>query len=468
MKRILIISFLLLVYVIIIQAQNTLVVTSIDSLLSNSYPENEPGVSVLISKENKVLLKKAYGLANIELGREMQTNNVFKISSVTKPITALGIFILANQKKISLTCPIIDYIPELNKEYSTVQIKHLLSHTSGIPSYTCTDEYEELFTKYYYHYVNEEISGDSIFNIINKHGLEFEPGEQFAYCNSGYFILEKIIEKVSGQKFENFMKENVFEPLEMENTRFFSPTQIIPNRVTGYTYLENEIVNNPHTFLSGILTKGPGGILSTTEDLYSFYLGITETEYFKKISYDKYIAPFFLNDSTESVYSYGFFTRKLKGHRMISHNGDGSGFSSSLVILPDENIFIAILSNNDMYSRGSSRYHENIAKRIAARLVNDPYPEYKRIKLPEKDLAKYEGTYKSEDGVLRKISLAEGALFHQRNNGRKIQIYPFSKSSFYFDGYLIQINFNTDDYGKIKSLTVYYDDGRIISATKMN
>ena len=410
MQRILITGTYLIVYALIalVLAKNTSIITNIDSLLHNSYPENEPGASVLIVQNNKVLLKKAYGLANLESNSKMQVNNVFKISSVTKPITALGVFVLADQGKISLSDPITDYIPQLNKRYYTVQVKHLLSHTSGMPNYTYTNEYEKLYVKYYYHFVNEELSCDSIFSIINKYDPEFEPGERFAYCNSGYFILEKIIENVSGRKFEDFIGENVFKPLNMRSSSFFRLTEIISDRVAGYTYYDGELVNSPHTFLSGILTKGQGGILSTTEDLYSFYLGITQNSYFRRISYDKYITPYTLNDSSESVYSYGFFTGSLKGHKTINHNGDDSGFSSSLVILPDENIFIAILSNNDMYTRGASRYHENIAERIAAILVSKPFPVFKETFLSQNEMKSFVGTYQSEDRAIREVMIYRG------------------------------------------------------------
>lgn len=409
MKGILITGYVIIYALIaLILAKNTSIITNIDSLLVNSYSENEPGVSVMIVQNNKVLLKKAYGLANLESNSKMQVNNVFKISSVTKPITALGIFVLADQGKISLSAPITDYVPQLNKRYYAVQVKHLLSHTSGMPSYAYTDEYEELYIKHCYHFMNEEISGDSIFSIINKYDLEFEPGERFAYCNSGDFILEKIIENVSGKKFEDFMRENVLKPLNMKSSRFFNPMEIIPDRVTGYTCYDGEIVNDPPTFLSGILTKGQGEILSTTEDLYSFYLGITQNDYFRKISFDRYITPYTLNDSSESVYSYGFFTGNLKGHEIINHNGDGSGFSSSLVILPDENIFIAILSNNDMYSRGASQYHENIAKKIAAILIDKPFPVFKEIDLNQNEMKSFVGTYQSEDRAIREVMIYRG------------------------------------------------------------
>lgn len=443
-------------------------ILQIDSLVKSYYKSYEPGVVVLIAKNGEIVLRKAYGMANMELNIPLLPTHVFKIASITKPFTALAIFDLVENKRLDLNDSITKYLPQLDRKFGSVSIKHLLSHTSGIISYDKTEDFENLYSKYYFNFINEGISGDSIFKIINKYDLQNIPGESFSYCNSGYFFLEKIIEIVSGMPFEKYMEDKIFEPIEMGSTEFYGVTKLIKNRVAGYTDFDSTIVNNPHTCLEGIITKGPAGMVSCVDDLFLWYKAIMHNGYFKQISFKYYTPPFILNDLSESVYSMGFFSRKLKGNKTLNHNGDASGFSSSMLILPDDSIFIVFLGNNDLYSKGSSRYHENIAKRIAAILVNDPFPNYKSIILTDENLKKLQGVYVTEDNVERRVFLEESKIYIQRNNGRKVQIYPYATNKFYFEGNLNDLSFNEDEYGKISSLTMNFDDGRKITAIKIS
>jgi CubicO group peptidase (beta-lactamase class C family) len=440
----------------------------IDSLLNFQYKSNEPGVAILVTQGDEIVLNKSYGMANLEMNIKMLPTHVFKIASITKPFTAFVIFDLIANGNLELTDPVTKYIPQLNRKYESVQIRHLLSHTSGIINYGETDEFETLYSKYYFDFVNEEISGDSVISILNKYDLKNSAGDNFSYCNSGYFLLERIVENITGEKFTDFTQRLLFEPIKMDNTGFYSVTDIVKNRISGYTFSENRIINNPHVFLDGILTKGDGGMVSCTYDLFLWYQAIFKDEYFRNISYRYYTHPFILNDSTESYYSMGFFTRKLKGRKMLNHNGDASGFASSMIILPDDDIFIIILGNNDLYSFGSSRYHENVAKRIAAILLDDPFPNYKDIILDDEELSKFQGAYKSDDNVIRKILLKDGKLYTQRNNGRKIRIHPYAANKFYYNGYLINLTFFENELGEIASFSINYDDGRKIIANKIS
>lgn len=449
-------------------AQNELNLPDIDSLLKSRYKQDEPGVSVLIARNNEILLRKSYGMASIELNVPMSPVHVFKIASITKPFTALAIFDLIANNKLNLNDSIIKYLPQLDPKYSYVQVRHLLSHTSGIIDFSRTNEFITLYSKYYFNFVNEEISGDSIFSIINKYDLLFNPGEQFDYCNSGYFFLERIIENISGLTFELYLKTKFFDPIKMNNTGIYGVTRIIKNRVPGYTDIDSEVVNNPHVYLEGILTKGNGGMVSCVDDLFLWYKAIMYDEYYYSISSEFFNNPYVLNDSSESVYSMGFFTKKLKNRKMLNHNGDASGFSSSLLILPDDDLFVVILGNSDLFSQGSSKYHEITAKRIAANLLNDPFPDYKTITLSDESMKKFEGVYVTENEVERRVLFENGNLYTQRKNGRKVRIYPYATNKFYYEGYLIDISFNMNESGSIISLTMNYDDGRTIIAHKIS
>jgi len=449
-------------------SQNEKILSEIDSLLNSRYKQDEPGIAVLVAKNGEIVFRKSFGMANMELNIPILPTHVFKIASITKPFTALAIFDLVAHDKLKLNDSITKYLPQLNSRYSSVQVKHLLSHTSGIINYGKTNDFNILLSKSYFNFANEDISGDSIITILNKYELQNIPGERFSYCNSGYFLLERIVEKISGMAFDEYLKEKIFDPIKMDNSGFYSVTKLIKNRVPGYTDYHNKIVNNPHVFLDGIITRGDAGMLSCVDDLFLWYQAIMNNEYYKQISSKYYNQPFELNDSSESVYSMGFFTIKLKGRKMLNHNGDGNGFCSSLIILPEDDIFIVILGNNDLYSFGSSKYHEITAKRIAAFFLNNPFPDYEPITLSEETLKKLQGVYVTEDKVERRVVFEGDKLFIQRNNGRKVQIHPYAINKFYYDGYLIDLSFNENEFGEIISLTMNFDDGRNIIANKIS
>ncbi len=181
-----------------------------------------PGVSVAIVKNGKLLQAKGYGLANVELSVPATEKTVYQLASVTKQFTATAIMMLVEQGKLGLGDKISKHLPDLPAAWKEVTIRHLLNHTSGIKSYTSVKDFFKTARKDYTH--------REILDLVAKDPLEFAPGEKWRYCNTGYFLLGMIIEKVSGKTYGEFLDERIFKPLGMTQTRVNDLHAIIPNR----------------------------------------------------------------------------------------------------------------------------------------------------------------------------------------------------------------------------------------------
>lgn len=457
------IIWILLVLIQSLTAQNS----AIEKILENRYPAGQPGVSVLISRGGRTVLEKSYGMADVELKVKSSAEDIYKIASITKPFTALAIFLLENRKLLSIDDPVVKYITGLPDSYSDVRIKHLLSHTSGIPDYDDTEIFSGLFIKRFFDLVSGELSSDSLLARLRAFSPQFVPGKKFSYSNSGYFLLERIIEKVSGIDYGEFLKKNIFEPLNMTRTRLYSNIDIIPGRVPGYTDVDGTTVRNPFGDLSGIMPRGAGSIMSCVDDLYRFAQSISQGGYFYKIAKSRFYEPFVLNDGNKSVYSLGMFSRNFLGRKLLNHNGDSPGFASTLVIVPGEEIIIIILGNSDLYSLGSSRYHEITARRIAALFLNAPFPSFKKFVLAENFMKQYAGKYISKDNLTREISCENNRLYIKRGPGRKREIIPFAENKFFYKNYLIYLEFVPGENESDFKMIMHYDDGRKTVSEKL-
>ncbi len=229
----------------------------LDALYNESYPADEPGVTVLLAKGGEVIYRKAFGMANLELDVPMHPEMVFEIGSITKQFTAISILMLMEEGKLSLDDEITDYIEDYPCHGHSITIHHLLTHTSGIRSYTSTPEIWEK--------ARLDFKPSEIIDMFKNEPMDFAPGERFLYNNSGYFLLGYIIEKVSGMEYAEFIEKRIFEFLGMESSFYGSQSIIIPNRAYGYQKKEGIFHNTD--YLSLTTPYAAGAIMSTVDDL---------------------------------------------------------------------------------------------------------------------------------------------------------------------------------------------------------
>jgi CubicO group peptidase (beta-lactamase class C family) len=409
-----------------------------DKLMSEVFKEDGPGAVALIIKDDKTLYRKAFGKANLELDVEMKPENVFRIGSITKQFTASAILKLRDEGKLNLDDDVTKYVKDYPTHGHEITIKHLLTHTSGIKSYTGMDEWTAEIRK-------KDFTPEELIEFFKYQPMEFKPGDKYRYNNSAYFILGYIIEVVSGMTYEEFVTTNFFEPLVMSSSYYGSTSRIIKNRANGYNKIEDTYVNAD--FLSMTQPYAAGSLLSTVDDLYKWYSAIILDKVISRASKEEAHSTYVLNNGERTGYGYGWAIGNIQGSPRISHGGGINGFLTSSIYLPEENLFVAVFSNCNCNPPGG------IATKMAAIALGKPF-KWEKITLAEDVLKSYEAVYESKNDEQRIITFKEGKLFSIRTGGSKYEIYPFKKDKFFFDGGgTTTLHFNRGSKGEIVSAT---------------
>jgi len=338
----------------------------IDELLSLYQKYDQFNGSALVADNGKVIYKKGLGLANMEWNIPNAPDTKFRLGSITKQFTATLILQLVEQGKIKLDGKLIDYLPEYRKDTGAkVTIHNLLSHTSGIPSYTSLPGF----------FQNVSRNPFTVDDFIKKYAsgdLEFEPGTKFVYDNSGYFLLGAIIEKVTGKPYEQVLKENIFDPLGMKNTGYDHWDTIISKRATGYS----RSARGFHTaaYLDMSIPYAAGSLYSTVEDLYLWDQALYGDKVLSAKSKELMFKPNLNN------YGYGFVITKATlappaklQVPVIQHNGGINGFNTVIVRMTNDKRLIVLLDNAE-----DGQYLDRISLGIMNILYDQPVDSPKR------------------------------------------------------------------------------------------
>ena len=371
------------------------VTARVDKLFAQWNKSDSPGCALGIVKDGRLIYKRGYGMANLEHNIPISPQSVFNIQSISKQFTAMSILLLAKHGKISLDDEVQKYLPELPRYQSPITIRHLIHHTSGIRNFT---ELHELAGM---RHEDVHMTDDDFLGLIGRQKeLNFKPGEEYVYSNSGYFLLGLIVKRASGKSLREFAEENIFKPLGMNNTHFHDDRNlVVKNRANAYLPRSNggfavAIIDNNESV-------GPAGLLTSVEDLFlwdhNFYknkLGggsdlITEQ-----------LSPGKLNTGENTDYAFGLGVGEYKGLKTISHGGSGGGFTSVMIRFPEHNFSVICLCNAgykvdpyglanqvadiflaDQLKQGAGGVDETVA---AAPPI---------ISIPEKELASLTGLY---------------------------------------------------------------------------
>lgn len=311
----------------------------IDSLLLAKYPPDAPGADFLISRKGNIIYNKAFGLANVELNVPMKTDNVFEIGSMTKQFTAISILMLMEKGKLSLDDEITKYISDYPTNGHTITIHHLLTHTSGIKSFTSVKGLNAI--------ANKNLSPLELIDFFKNETMDFAPGEQFKYNNSGYVILGYIIESVSGQTYAEFVEEHIFKELEMASSQYASHRKVIQNRASGYRNKDG-YVNTRH--ISFTIPYASGSLMSSADDMFTWQEAIKNNTLISKETTEKAFTNYTLNNGEPINYGYGWHLKTIDGIASREHGGSIFGFKSMGVYLPESDIYVIGLNNCDCNS----------------------------------------------------------------------------------------------------------------------
>ena len=435
------------------QVSDKVLAKKINAFLEKTYPANEPGAAVLAVKDGKVILRKGYGMANLELGVPIKPEMVFRIGSITKQFTAVAIMKLAEEGKLSVTDDIKKYLPDYPTHGHTITIHHLLNHTSGIKSYTSVQEILSLMRK--------DMKPGELIDLFKNQPMDFAPGEQFLYNNSGYFLLGAIIEKVSGKSYEAYIDENIFKPLGMSSSYYGSNTRIIPLRASGYEKGEKGIRNAD--YLSMTLPYAAGSLLSTVDDLHRWYQALEAGKVLSQKSLEQMYTPTKLNNGKTQNYGYGWSLGTFSGEKTIEHGGGINGFITDAVRVPEKKVFVTVLTNCTWRQPAASY----VTKWIAALLCGKEIKEKKAVTLDTKILEAIVGVYKIREGDLRTITLEGNQLYTQRSGGPKLQAFAESETEFFYKNDFSHFTIVKDKDGKVIKM-IMHDEGIDEEAVKIS
>ncbi len=307
-----------------------------DVLMDETFEADGPGGVALVAIGEKVLYRKAFGMANLELGVPMSPEHVFRIGSITKQFTACTILKLVEEGKLDLQDDIRKFIKDYPTHGHTITIEHLLTHTSGIRSFTGMEEWDAEFQK-------KDFTPASLVDFFKDQSMDFAPGEEWKYNNSAYFLLGYIIEIITGNSYAHYLEENLFQDLGMENSYYGSTSKIIPGRADGYAKGPKGYRNAE--FISMTQPHAAGALLSTVDDLFRWHTAVMNHEVINKEDLEQATSSYVLNNGEETAYGYGWALGEIKDSPTISHGGGINGFRTASIYLPEEKIFVAVFSN---------------------------------------------------------------------------------------------------------------------------
>ncbi|WP_405566977.1 serine hydrolase domain-containing protein [Polaribacter sp. Asnod6-C07] len=379
--------------------------SAIDSIFTAYNKKDVPGCALGIIKDGQLIYAKGYGLANMEYNIPNAATSVFRIGSTSKQFTAACIVLLAEKNKLSLDDNLKSIFPDFPEYAEKITIKHLLNHTSGIRDYLQISYLKGLGDDDFY-------KDTHIMKwLINQTDLNFVPGEEFLYSNSGYWLLGQIVNKVAGINMAQFAKKEIFEPLKMNNTHFHNDhTQIVKNRASGYMPDNNENYKISMTTLDMI---GDGGIFTSINDIKKWDDAFYESNVLSKAFWNVMTQQGILNNGKEINYAAGLMINTYKGLKTIRHGGAFVGFRAELLRFPEQKLSIAIFANRGD-ANPSSMANQVADVLLKDKLIEDVSQKAKKVKVdvPKEEfkLSQLVGDYEIQPGIVVRLAIKNDSL----------------------------------------------------------
>jgi CubicO group peptidase (beta-lactamase class C family) len=343
--------------------------------VANSYTAGNAFMgAVLVVDGDRVLLDKGYGMADLEWGNANAPDVKFRLGSLTKQFTATLVLLLQQDGKLKIDAPVSTYLPDAPKAWEKITLAELLGHTSGIPSFTAMKEFRRWSMSP--HTTEEELG------LFRDKPLDFEPGSKFAYSNSNFEVLGAVIEKVSGKKYADLLRERIFEPLGMKDSGLDTDELILPKRAQGYRPGPKGLVLARSESMT--VPWAAGSIYSTTGDLLKWERGLFGGKVLSAESLKAMTTP------GKGDYGLGVFVRDKDGHKVVGHGGAIEGFNTNLLYVPDRRIAVVVLSNV------SGAAPDEMGDQLLDVVLGKPVVlagEHKAVPIAKEDLARFTGVY---------------------------------------------------------------------------
>jgi CubicO group peptidase (beta-lactamase class C family) len=435
----------------------------IDEIFTNWDTKTTPGAAVAVVKDNKIIFKKGYGMANLEYDIPVSPSTVFHIASVSKQFTVFAALLLEKQGKLSLDDDIRKYIPEVPDFGKIITLRHLASHTSGL-----RDQWNLLVMAGWR--MDDVITKEHILKIVSKQkDLNYNPGEEYVYCNTGFTLLAETVARVSGMSFAEFTQKNIFEPLQMKSTLFYDDHEkIVKNRAYSY----NQDSTGYKKSVLSYANAGATSLFTTVEDLSLWAMNFLALKVGDTSIISKMNTPAILNNGKTFGGALGQFIGTYKGLNEISHGGADAGYRTFLTRFPDEKVSIIVFSNDGAFNSGS------IAHKVADIFLKDKIKEEPKkeetrtekkagdIVLDQKILDLYLGDFELVPGFVINISSENGKLFGQATGQPRFTLLPSADHEFTIKEVSAKVVFVPSEDGKVNLLKLH-QGGNIMDAKRM-
>lgn len=433
----------------------------VDAIFQRVIKGDSPGAAVLVAKDGEILYQKGFGFASLEHHVPIKPETKFRIGSITKQFTASAILKLQEDGLLSVNDPLSKFIPDFPRG-GEVTIHHLLTHISGIHSYTSKPDLLKTVTA--------EVKPAEHIESFKNDEFDFEPGEKWLYNNSGYFLLGYIVKEVSGESFADYLKNTFFEPLGMKDTGIHHWSLILEHEATGYAYENSKFKKALDWDMSR--AGGAGALYSTVEDMHRWNEAVFNGKVLSGSSLKAAFTPVTLNDGSVAnamggKYGYGWMFSEIRGIDEIAHGGGLHGFSTYLMRCPKQNLTVTVLANclgppPGLDPAGHAREIAEIY------LWEDMEASGSFAVDATVDLSIYDayvGRYDYRSAILT-VTREGDRLFGQLSGQPKFEIFPNSETEFFFKVVDAQITFVRDEAGEVTHV-IHHQNGAEINAPKM-
>ena len=404
--------------------------------------------AILVARDGKPVFQQSFGFADAEFGTRNSADTRFRIASVTKQFTAAAVLLLQERGKLRLSDPVSMYLPDAPPSWDRITVYNLLTHTSGLPNINAFPDYSEIRMRRW--------TPEQLISLFRDKPLEYEPGSNYSYGNSDYIVLGRVIERLSGQSYAEFLRKNFFEPLHMTSTGADDERAVILRHARGYVLAVNG-VRHPD-FVSMTVTFSAGDLYSTTGDLLKWENALFAGRVLSAASLKMMTTPF------RNGYALGLFVSDHNGHRVISHTGDIDGFGAIVAYYPDHKLTVIVLSN--LFGGAYGLVAADIAKSAFGQSFVLP-SERKIAHVPAATLAQYVGTYQLTPTITNIISLVDGKLTSKIGNQAELEMVPESETKFFFKTGDAEIEFKRDPQTDAVIGLIVHQDGASFEGKKV-
>jgi CubicO group peptidase (beta-lactamase class C family) len=401
--------------------------------------------AVLVARGDEVLHQGGYGMANLELEVPNTPESVFRLGSLTKQFTAAAILQLQDQGGLNVNDPLDQYLPDA-PHASEVTLAQLLTHSSGIPDSLASPSLE----------LRQAHTPDEMISLVAGQPLEFTPGSQYKYCNLCYLMLGRIVEKVSGQSYADYLAEHIFQPAGMTATGVDEAGPVVPHRAAGYTW-DGETYRNAE-FVDMSNVGGAGILVSTVGDMYKWDRALYTDAILSPAAREAYFTPR-IRKSEGLSYAYGWAIMETPEHTLAVHSGEVNGFVTYVIRDPATELYVVALSNVENPAA------QDVAQGLAAIAYGEPY-DTPAVEVDPAVLQKYAGSYQFSADMTFTITAEAGHLFAKVPNQPKFEIFPTSETEFFAKITDIKFQFQVGADGAVTEVVIW-EGGREIHAAKV-